>query len=124
MTIRYLILSLTTRCNLKCRYCYNGDNGETEEMPHAIVKQAISIAAESNQPFHLQLTGGEPTLAPKLIEFAARSAKQTGFCHGMGIQTNGTRLTTDLLTLFKMNQLLNGILYSVRRAVVRKILAN
>ncbi|BBO82432.1 radical SAM/SPASM domain-containing protein [Desulfosarcina ovata subsp. sediminis] len=100
MAIRYLILALTHRCNLRCAYCYNGDGNSETDMPEAVMRQAIGQAS-SQKPFHLQLTGGEPTLVPLSIEKAAILARKTGRCRSLGIQTNATCLTPDLLTLFK-----------------------
>ncbi len=100
-SIRYLILALTNRCNLSCTYCYNGRTDAVVDMPGPMIRQAIGIAAEDGHPFHLQLTGGEPTLVPASIEKAAILASETGLCRSMGIQTNGTVLTTDVMALFK-----------------------
>lgn len=66
-----------------------------------VIQSALSLAATGGQPFHLQLTGGEPTLVPELIEKAAKLARDTGRCGSMGIQTNATRLTIELMDLFK-----------------------
>lgn len=93
-------MALTTRCNLACRYCYNGQPSKTEDMPEAVMQRALSLAAFGGEPFHLQLTGGEPALAPRLIERAAELARNAG-CRSIGIQTNAICLTPDLLNLFK-----------------------
>ena len=109
MPIRYLILVLTRRCNLRCAYCYNGEaKGETD-MPAAVMRQAIGQASSQGQTFHLQLTGGEPTLVPSSIEKAAILARDTGRCRSLGVQTNATRLTPDLLSLFKAYDVQVGV---------------
>ena len=100
-SIRYLILSLTNRCNLRCAYCYNGRTDAVVDMPEPVIRQAIGIAAEDGHPLHLQLTGGEPTLVPSSVEKAAMLARDTGLCRSMGIQTNGTVLTQEMIALFK-----------------------
>ncbi len=109
MAIRYLILSLTNRCNLACRYCYNGEPGTIEEMPTAVILRAVEIAARESDGFHLQLTGGEPTLVPELILAAVTLANKTGRCRGFGLQTNGTCLTKELATLFRTYGIQVGI---------------
>jgi uncharacterized protein len=109
MPIRYLILSLTTRCNLQCRYCYNDTPKPITDMPKAVIKDALSLVSTQKEPFHLQLTGGEPTLLPDLIKTAAKLAANTRQCHSIGIQTNGTCLTLDLLKIFKRHQFQIGI---------------
>jgi uncharacterized protein len=101
MDIRYLILVLTTRCNLRCRYCYCGESEWSADMSVAVMQQAVGLAGAAGLSFHLQLTGGEPTLVPSLIETAADLALKTGRCHTIGIQTNGTCLTRNILTIFQ-----------------------
>ena len=110
MAIRYLILSLTRRCNLRCAYCYNGEgSGKTGDMPQGVMGKAIREVASQNQRFHLQLTGGEPTLVTESIQQAVALARDTGNCCGIGIQTNATCLTTELLRLFKTHEMQVGV---------------
>lgn len=101
MPIRYLTLQLTTRCNLKCRYCYQEEHASETDMPLAVIQHAFSLTAAEEPGFHLQLTGGEPTLVPESIQAVAESAGANDHCRSMGIQTNGTRLTPELVKLFK-----------------------
>jgi uncharacterized protein len=107
--IRYLILALTTRCQLQCRYCYNGRPASKEDMTGDVLQKAIAMAAGHDQGFHLQLTGGEPTLVPELIAQAADMARKTGRCRSIGIQTNGIGLSPALLELFKLYRFQVGV---------------
>ena len=109
MDIRYLILVLTTRCNLRCRYCYSGDIKRPADMSAAVMQRAIGLASETVPSFHLQLTGGEPTLVPSLIDTAADMAMKTGRCHTIGIQTNGTCLSKDILAVFQQYGIQVGV---------------
>ena len=88
--INYLILALTTRCNLRCRYCYHGDPETRLDMAPSILQRAVMRAATGSGPLHIQLTGGEPCLVPELIETACRLAQQLQRPLTMGIQVNGT----------------------------------
>ncbi len=54
-------------------------------------------------------TGGEPTLAPALMETASEVARATGRCRSIGGQTNGTRLTSDVLDLFRRHAFQVGV---------------
>ena len=65
--INYLILALTTRCNLRCRYCYHGNPAARLDMDPSILERALMRAATGNRPLHIQLTGGAPCLGPELI---------------------------------------------------------
>src|SRR5262245_29750970 len=62
-----LILKITHRCNLDCRYCYESiANMPHSDMPQDVLQTVVRIAlANSRRPvvgfiFH----GGEPTLLP------------------------------------------------------------
>ena len=61
-SIRYLVLLLTNRCNLKCKYCYCPPQAVQLDMSFSTVKQAVDIASSHGKHFHVQLTGGEPVL--------------------------------------------------------------
>lgn len=70
-------------------------------MSEDVLERALDLAGAGNGPFHLQLTGGEPTLVPTLIEKAVRRARGHTRPCTIGIQTNGTCLDPDLARLFK-----------------------
>jgi uncharacterized protein len=78
-------------------------------MSETVMARAVSLAAGGGQPFHLQLTGGEPTLVPALIQRAAVLAHETGRCGSIGIQTNATCLTPALLDLFSAYKIEVGV---------------
>ncbi len=78
-------------------------------MTSDVIRRAISLAVSGGQPFHLQLTGGEPTLVPGLVEEAASLAFNAGECFSIGIQTNGTCLTSDLIAIIKKYQMEVGV---------------
>jgi uncharacterized protein len=70
-------------------------------MTAEVMQRAIAMAAGHERGFHLQLTGGEPTLVPELISQAAGMAHKTGRCRSIGIQTNGIEVSPALVELFK-----------------------
>lgn len=109
MTLRYLILALTTRCNLACASCYNGNLQEKMDMSRAVLDKALELAGRGDGMFHLQLTGGEPTLVPDLIRQAVRRARSLSRPCTIGIQTNGTMLTPELAAFFTTNQVQVGV---------------
>lgn len=93
--IRYLRISLTDRCNLRCVYC----------MPEKMVflpreelltdEELIRLArlfAELGFD-KIRLTGGEPTVRPNLVELVARMAALPGI-REISMTTNGLRLKT------------------------------
>ena len=109
MQINYLILVLTTRCNLRCSYCYHGDSLERRDMESATLEQAFALAASGTGPIHIQLTGGEPCFVPRLIEEAAERAQRLSRPVTMGVQTNGTCLNRTMIDLFRRYRLQVGV---------------
>ncbi|MFZ5453873.1 MAG: radical SAM protein [Thermodesulfobacteriota bacterium] len=108
-TIRYLILWLTDDCNLQCRYCYRPPTAAPHVMSPGIIDRAISLAEASGQPFHVQLSGGEPTLKPDLIAYTAARVRGAGLPATLGLQTNGTCIDAQLIRLIKQYRIQVGV---------------
>ncbi len=87
----YLILILTGRCNLSCAYCYMSGALGDEVMSRSVAAAALDLTA-AERPFHVQITGGEPTLAPVEAAWIIRYiwGKYPGAT--IGIQTNGAAM--------------------------------
>lgn len=101
-SIRYLILVVTTKCNLRCRYCYNGDLQDHTDITEEIINKALETAGEGEGPLHIQITGGEPTLVPHLVEAILENTRnRIRRPYSIGIQTNGTNLDTDFIKKLK-----------------------
>ncbi|MFZ5747345.1 MAG: GTP 3',8-cyclase MoaA [Pseudomonadota bacterium] len=94
-TISYLRLSVTDRCDLRCRYCM------AEEMTflprsEILSLEEIALIAErfiERGTRKLRLTGGEPLVRRDVIELARRLGRRLG--NGLDeltLTTNGTRL--------------------------------
>lgn len=99
-------LSLTHRCNLACRYCYAG-NSQKPDMPLATAKQCIDVALARIQPgesLDLGLFGGEPLLRfdliKEIVEYVHCRALQTSAPVRIGITTNGTLVSPEILDYF------------------------
>ena len=109
----YLILMLTDQCNLSCRYCYLGQNrkplGKGRDMEFSTIDQALDLIVQDQRPFHLQLTGGEPFLVPRLVAHAAQRIRQAIPSATIGIQTNATCLDGVAIDLIQKFNLEPGI---------------
>lgn len=101
-TISYLRISVTDRCDLRCRYCM------AEEMtflPKAklLRLEEIAIIAErfiARGIRKIRLSGGEPLVRRDVTELARRLGEHVG--HGLDeltMTTNGTRLAEHAETL-------------------------
>jgi len=88
-------MELTESCNMRCRFCYNTltpvfiDTAMALELLKKLSAQGI---------LEIVLTGGEPTLHPDFIAIANSAGNL--FTNVM-LQTNGTLLTRELVTLIK-----------------------
>ncbi len=91
-------IALTTRCDLRCWYCffYAERLGYVYEPGLGQIRQMLyTLKNERPVPCNaVQLTGGEPTLRPDLIEII-RVCKEEGFDH-VQLNTNGIRISKDL----------------------------
>lgn len=76
--INYLRLSVTDRCNLRCRYCMPGNgipllpHGEilSYEELFLVARAAVSLGIEK-----IRVTGGEPLVRKGILEFLSRISR-------------------------------------------------
>ncbi len=91
----YLRLSVTDRCNLRCRYCRpNTIEGYARSPAEANDEELLSIVRiveEENSIEKLRLTGGEPLVYPLLSELLARLRHLLPHAR-LCLTTNGTLL--------------------------------
>jgi cyclic pyranopterin phosphate synthase len=100
----YLRLSLTSRCNLRCKYC-RPDQGTDESYPPCPLTadeliELVGTIHEVNPVYKLRFTGGEPLLRsglPELIGRFKHLLPDTELC----LTTNGTLLEGRSLELKK-----------------------
>jgi cyclic pyranopterin phosphate synthase len=92
--INYLRLSVTDRCNLRCRYCMpaegvpkllHSDILSFEQM-HRIARLAVSLGIDK-----IRITGGEPLVRKNLVQFLADLSTIDGL-RELVLTTNGLLL--------------------------------
>lgn len=92
--IEYLRLSVTDRCDLRCRYCMPEGFKDFEEPAHWLtfeeIERLLGIFARLGVS-RVRLTGGEPLLRRNLPQLAGRLAKLPGL-YDLSLSTNGTQL--------------------------------
>lgn len=91
-------IALTTRCDMRCWYCFFFSErlGYVYEPTMGQIREMLSNL-RNEKPVKcnaIQLTGGEPTLRPDLID-VVRLCKEEGFEH-VQLNTNGIRLSQDM----------------------------
>lgn len=86
-SLRYLMVEVTDRCNLRCRHCYLGDAGRNDlewQTLRALLDDFDDIGG-----LRLMITGGEPLLYPHFAELNAALEERT---YRTVLITNGTLL--------------------------------
>jgi uncharacterized protein len=106
--IRYLVLFVTGACNLRCRYCY-ASKVPTLTMSLPFASRALELTAASGGRFHVQLTGGEPTLAPETVEHIVSMIREKRMNATIGLQTNGTLLDDALIEILVRHEVEIGL---------------
>lgn len=86
-----VLLPITSRCNLNCRYCFADPDGAADK-PFDEVKESLEKLTVPGQTL-VQLSGGEPTLRDDLPDIVA-AAKDAG-CSYVQLNSNGIRLAED-----------------------------
>jgi MoaA/NifB/PqqE/SkfB family radical SAM enzyme len=90
-SLRYLLLHITDRCNLRCRHCFVGEPGKTDMAPEDIA--AVADEFEEMQGLRLMLSGGEPLLHRNFPEFDAYLARKD---IRVILLTNGTLIDEEV----------------------------
>lgn len=98
-TIDYARISLTSRCNLRCPYCYREEiqPDRTDELKPDEIAEIVSVLAELDIQ-KVRLSGGEPLLRPDLEEIISAVSKTRGIRETV-MTTNAQGLTQRLRDL-------------------------
>ena len=92
--INYLHLSVTDRCNLRCRYCMPEDGICKKSHDEMLTEDEMILAVEAAASLgvhKLRLTGGEPLVKKNILSICERSAAVEGIAE-LCLTTNGTLL--------------------------------
>lgn len=89
------LLELTSACDGVCPACFAAAGPEGRHLDLATAKRMIDfyLASEDGQAEILQISGGEPTLHPQVLE-VIRHARERGLAYVM-LNTNGRRIAQD-----------------------------
>lgn len=92
--IKYLRLSVTDRCDLRCNYCmpkgFNGFDVPKEWLTFEEIER-IARAFANLGVSHIRITGGEPLLRKDLVSLVSRIAILPGISD-ISLSTNATQL--------------------------------
>ena len=97
----YLRISLTERCNLRCRYCMPEEGVELSPGAQILTAEEIVYLSKlfvSQGVRKIRLTGGEPLVRKELIEIVSGMSRIEQL-ESIGITTNGVTLGRKLSAL-------------------------
>ncbi len=96
-----VLVEITSRCNLGCPVCF-ASSGEGRDLPLAEIEQMLTGVFARTGGCNLQLSGGEPSLHPRLEEIV-RIAGDIGFTF-VQLNSNGLRLAADPVLCHRLQQ--------------------
>lgn len=119
------VVKIAGRCNLNCSYCYmynlaDQSYGIQPKLMDDVIfftlidKIAAYTQLHSLESIGIVLHGGEPLLLPKkrfdrFVKYARERIESQGCAVTLGIQTNGTLIDDEWISLFAENDVLVGI---------------
>jgi len=122
--INYLRLSVTDRCNLRCKYCMSTDGVAACQHKDILPYESLQLIAETAVSMGIEkirITGGEPLVRNGIVPFLARLSGIDGLRH-LAISTNGILLPEMAQDLFLAGvQRLNISLDSLQAEKYRQI---
>jgi len=111
-TLKYFDFEITTRCNLKCRYCYLGSMTDIPrtDMSDEVVEDSLTlveriVAARGGKQFTLYFYGGEPFAAFARMQSIVQRARARKVNVRFGIVTNGCSATPEQVRWCRQNGL-------------------
>ncbi|MFH1228763.1 MAG: radical SAM protein, partial [Planctomycetota bacterium] len=107
--IDYLRISVTDRCNFKCRYCFPDGGPKLSAQSDILSYEEIIRAAQSAIKMGIdkfRITGGEPLLRKNILDFVGQLIKLPG-TRKVSLTTNGYLLGDYAEALGRLN--LHGI---------------
>ncbi len=115
LSFSLLVLKLTNKCNLSCKYCYNEGLDVAEgAIPLEIACRSINSGFEAcKKAFTIVLHGGEPLLqfqeVKQIVEYAEKRAKELSKKVYFSMQTNATVLTHENIQFIKEHDIGLGV---------------
>ncbi|XP_050074772.1 molybdenum cofactor biosynthesis protein 1 isoform X1 [Anopheles maculipalpis] len=98
----YLRISLTERCNLRCKYCMPAEGVQLTQKDQLLTSAEVIRLANlfvTEGVRKIRLTGGEPTVRKDLTEIVSQLKATNPLLESVGITTNGLMLTRQLVGL-------------------------
>ncbi len=112
-----IIFELTNQCNFHCLHCLRNEESSKRYLSEVIVEKVLAEVESYHVPLWIALTGGEPTLHPRLASIAGRIANrglQFAFVtNGWNFQETLERLAPDWSAILHVTFSLDGATESI-----------
>lgn len=115
---------LNYTCNFKCVYCYSAAGRSNRQIEFDKVKSLIDYlfrpGLKQVNPYIINFSGGgEPLtsfpLIRQTVEYIRRKAAGTGYRYSIGLVTNGSLLTPEIVKFFKANDVEMAVSFEILR---------
>ena len=102
-----LVLWVTSKCNLKCKYCYADACMQGDDMPYETAIAAVEKFKE--YPLKVQFAGGEPLLNFSLVCRIIDYIEKHNYVATFQLQTNGTLIDESIAKGLKKRRVALGV---------------
>ena len=104
-SVEFLMLLVTGRCNLHCRYCFAEGALPGEDMPGKLAVKAVRRYMSKGKPGVVEFAGGEPLLAFSVIQECIEGVEREYRGLRFAVQTNGTVAERDIWDYLKKKEI-------------------
>lgn len=98
---------VTGMCNMKCRYCYEGDEKKKENMncstADKVIQWILKEISNDHKTHYIRFHGGEPTLNIDIIKYIVTNLKYSGYTFVYLLTTNGYRVNEKIAEFLAEN---------------------
>ncbi|MCB2188025.1 MAG: radical SAM protein [Deltaproteobacteria bacterium] len=105
--VRFMVLMVTTRCNLACGYCHTAAGPGGRDMAPETAWRALEVLADGPGKCTVELAGGEPLLNWPLVRELALKVDPARV--RLALQTNGLLLNRENLALLRRRRVGLGL---------------
>jgi radical SAM protein with 4Fe4S-binding SPASM domain len=109
-------------CNFSCSYCYSASGRSNKELDPAHASKVIDFFIDparlkGRNLFMSVLGGGEPLLSWDVVKFAISYARERaakyGFTLGIGLTTNGSVMSDEMIQFLKKHNVIVSISFEI-----------
>lgn len=102
----FFVIHLTEKCNLSCKYCFEGEKGIRNMDENTVEKLILFIKRNGYMKFTIRFFGGEPTMNLSLMRYILERMDEEfpeakGYEKSYNLFTNAVNVPDDLIEMVK-----------------------